>query len=273
MVSTNWLGLRAPLDRDLHATLSGMEQGFQVRLIATFDPDVVSAPPDAIASEWLASHHPAFDQFPVRDGDATIGVLLRDRTAEPQKRTVREAMHPLRDGMMVSADTPIADLIPALKEGHCRLVLRGDRINGLVTQSDLLKLPVRMLFFGLITHLEIVLRAVIGRRLAWEGWAERLPGDRRRQVRREFKSVQDARLDPDPLEFTVFGDLIDVLRGEADFDAAFIEDLMRIRAFRNTIAHAKTYVQRPEDVVELVTTFMAIRSAIERASRIAGTEK
>ena len=200
------------LELELETALRAIEAGFHVRLIATFDPELVWAPVNAPAAEWLVNH-PGFDQFPVKDGDAAVGLLIRGAAFD--RKTVREAMQALHDRMIVSADTPLTDLIPELCDGHCRLVLRGDRINGLVTQSDLLKLPVRMLLFGLITHLEICLRAFVRSRVRWPEWLERIShGPRRRQMCREFDTARDARLDPDPLEFTNFHDLIDVLKGE-----------------------------------------------------------
>ena len=164
-----------PLDIELSSALTAIEAGFHVRLIATFEPDLVWAPADAVASEWLADNYPEFDQFPVRDGEAVIGLLVREGGLHATK-SVRSIMQPLRDGMIVSADMPITELIPSLCDSSCRLVLRGGRINGLVTQSDLLKLPVRMLLFGLASHLEMCLRAVVRARCPWPMWLrESLP--------------------------------------------------------------------------------------------------
>jgi hypothetical protein len=98
------------LDSELETALNAMEASFHVRLIGTFAPDLVCAPAEAEAAPWLAQNNPDFDQFPVSQGDATVGVLLRQGNHD--NKTVREAMHPLRDGMIVSAHMPIADLIP-----------------------------------------------------------------------------------------------------------------------------------------------------------------
>jgi hypothetical protein len=260
------------LDAELDAALRGVEAGFHVRLISTFEPQLVWAPADTPAEEWLAASNPDFDQFPVRDGDATVGLLLRGSPDE--SKMVREAMLPLRDGMIVSADTPITDVIPALKENHCRLVLRGGRINGLVTQSDLLKLPVRMLLFGLITHLEICLRALVRRRSSWPDWLERLPTDRRRRrVREAYEASRAERLDPDPLEFTNLSDVVSLLSTDLGLDSSFEADMRDITRFRNDIAHAHTYVRSSADVQRLVTQFTSIRCWIQRVSEITGSAR
>src|SRR5437899_10933759 len=100
------------LSTELEAALSAMEASFHVRLISTFDEDLVCAPADEEAARWLMANHPDFDQFPVKEGDATVGVLLRK--GDHRSRTVLESMQPLREGLIVSADMPIADLIPEL---------------------------------------------------------------------------------------------------------------------------------------------------------------
>jgi hypothetical protein len=247
------------LDEELDSALRAMEAGFHVRLIATFEPALEWAPAEASAAAWLTANHPNFDQFPVRRDGVAVGLLFRNGNHNGQ--TVAEAMHPLRDGLIVSSDTPISDLIPELRHSHSRLVLRGGRITGLVTQSDLLKLPVRMLLFGLVTHLEICLRALIKRRIP--NWMQTLDGKRRRQIRKEFRRASAARLDPDLLEFTNFSDLVDILNRDGTLGTQFESDMKSIRELRNLVAHAATYVHAPADVVRLADCFDSTRTWIE----------
>ena len=102
----------------------------------------------------------------------TIGVFLRGD--KHKSRSIREAMRPLRDGLVISTHMPIGDLIPQLRHNHFRLVLRDHDIDGLVTQSDLVKLPVRMLVFGFISHFELLMRALIRRRHVRTEWMDAL---------------------------------------------------------------------------------------------------
>lgn len=253
------------LDTELDAALKAMSTSFHVRLIGTFAPELVWAPVDVEAAEWLSKNHPEFDQFPVKDGDSTVGVLLRH--ADPRGKTVATAVQPLRDGLIVSADMPIADLIPQLRENHYRLVLRGGRIDGLVTQSDLVKLPVRMLLFGLISHLELCLRALVRKRAPWPQWLDLLAPKRRRKLSGELGDVKNARLEPDPLEFTNLGDILSVLAHQPDLADGLRAESESIRKLRNSIAHAKTYISSPDDVREFVDRFTCVRSWIDRVSR------
>jgi hypothetical protein len=227
---------------------------------------LVWAPADADATSWLAENNQDFDQFPVKHGDGTEGILLRQ--GNHKGKAVREAMQPLREGLIVSADMPIADLIPELRENHHRLVLRGGRIDGLVTQSDLLKLPVRMLVFGFISHLELLFRALIQERHAGAQWIQKLDANAQQRINRKLRKFKDARLEPDPLEFTFFSDALEVLVNEPDMSASLSADKEAITNLRNDIAHAKTFINSPEDVKGFVDRFKLLRGWIERISAL-----
>jgi hypothetical protein len=256
----------AGLDTELETALKVMETSFHVRLIGTFAPDLVWAPDEADAAAWLAENNPDFDQFPVRQGDATVGILLRE--SGHTGKTVYDAMQPLREGLIVSADMPIADLIPQLRESHYRLILGGGRIDGLVTQSDLLKLPVRMLLFGLISHLELCLCALVRARAPWPEWLKRLESGQQKEICRRLDALKHARFEPDPLEFTNFSDVVDVLAQEPDSGDEFKAQLEAIRQLCNDIAHAKTYISLPDEVPEFADRFTHIRGSTNRVSHM-----
>jgi hypothetical protein len=61
--------------RQLDAALHAMELSFHVRVIATFGNDLVCAPANAESSQWIKVHGADFDQFPVKNGIETVGVL------------------------------------------------------------------------------------------------------------------------------------------------------------------------------------------------------
>jgi hypothetical protein len=177
-------------------------------------------------------------------------------------------MQPLSEGVIVSADMPIAELIPQLRESHYRLILRGGRMDGLVTQSDLLKLPVRMLLFGLISHLELCLRALVRERAPWPKWLELLEPERRKTVRSKLEDLRKARFEPDPLEFSNFSDVLDVLAQQPDLGDSFRDEANLIRILRNDIAHAKTYISSADDVCRFADRFTYIRDLIDRVSQM-----
>ncbi len=60
-------------------------------------------------------------------------------------------MEPLSDANLISADAGILTFVMSADQAHCRLVVDGDRIDAIVTLSDLQKLSVRPAVFLLIT--------------------------------------------------------------------------------------------------------------------------
>jgi hypothetical protein len=229
------------LTNELESSLRAMEQGFLVQLIATFGGDLVCAPAEASAVQWLAEHSTDFDQFPVRQGDETIGIL--DRRDEHGNRSVLEAMQPLREGLIVSAHMPITDLIPKLRESAYRLVLRGGRIDGLVTQSDLLKLPVRLVSFALITHLEQVMAVMIAKRWPDNTWFSKLSEGRRKKLNDKLEDLTKQKMNPPLLELSEFSDKRNLCKELlAEGKSNFIDQLEELRVLRDQIAHAATFI-------------------------------
>lgn len=248
------------LSAEFEAALKALGASFHVRLIGTFDPDLVWAPAEAAAAPWLAENYPDFDQFPVRRGDGTLGVLLRE--GDYGGRKVGEAMKPLREGLVVSADMPIADLIPELKENHYRLVLRGSRIDGLVTQSDLLKLPVRLVVFALITHLEQVMADVISARWQDDAWFAELGEGRQSKINAKESELRGRGMNPPKIELMDFADKRDLCRKLFDGSKSkFRGELSNLRDLRDQLAHAATFVDRSDGKTGVVAFVEKFESA------------
>src|ERR1700730_3697820 len=88
----------------LDVTMAGMEAGFKVSHIAAFDLEVC-APEMSVENVLNDLGLMDFDHIPVRDGSRIVGMLDRG----PLKRTgiVRDSMHRLDGGMLVSAEQPL----------------------------------------------------------------------------------------------------------------------------------------------------------------------
>lgn len=253
----------ADLDADLQAAMSALEASFHVHLIATFKPQLRCIPHDAIAAEWLEGADADFDQFPVQDGESIVGLLYRhdlrcDGTAE-------EAMYPLWEGVVVSSNMPISELIPEMGGLKARLVLRGAKVDGLVTPSDLLRLPVRLCLFSLLTHLEQVMAELILVRWPGDEWRRQLSPGRQKNILKKQADLQARRMNPPLLELTEFGDKRDLCRKaqaisgnrkkyEAEMDA--------LRDLRDSLAHAATFLDEREGtkgVNKFVNQFLSAR--------------
>ena len=257
-------------DKEFEAALKAMEASFHVRLIGTFDPDLICAPAEAAATAWLAESNPDFDQFPVRRGDVTVGILLRE--ADHGGRTVHDAMQPLREGLVISADMPIAHLIPELRDSHYRLVLRGSRIDGLVTQSDLLKLPVRLVVFALVTHLEQVMADVVSTHWPDESWLLQLSEGRQKHINDKESELRTRGMNLPKIELTEFSDKADLCKQfVVGSKSKFKEERANLRDLRDQLAHAATFVDSSDGksgVVGFIDKFESAKRWIDEFSTL-----
>lgn len=226
----------------LEATMSGLEAGLRVLHIATFNPQFCR--PDTDTGQVLADEALRdFDYIPVKDGQRCVGVLRRGGGATDGPVSTR--MDLLTDAMIVSADAPLSQFIPIMAGEPYRLVVGGPQIQGvvgIVTRSDMLKLPVRLLAFTQVTHLEMVLAEVIRARCASDDeWMDRLSPSRRKGVRDKIQEARDDGIDPPALEFTGFCDKRDIVAKLYRPGKSFKDDLKKIEDLRNTVAHAGSY--------------------------------
>lgn len=165
-------------------------------------------------------------------------------------------MRRLDDGLLVSSDEPLKGFIPLLIESPHRLVVRGARIEGIVTSSDVHKLPVRLLAFALVTHLEMTMADVIVRGSDGEDWTLLLSEGRQRKVMEKFGRLRTEKFDPPLIEVTDFCDKRDVLAKIGVLNVPSkrkaVDDFERIEELRNSVAHAATYAQTEEQLAKFV---------------------
>jgi hypothetical protein len=258
------------LRQQLETALKDMERSFHVSSIATFAKDLIFAPADVPAREWLSKKGQAFDQFPVKDGNETIGVL--DRFVDHGDALIRDAMMPLREGLIVSSDMPLTDLIPQLQESPYRLVLYGQRLDGLVTQSDLLKLPVRLVTFALITHLEQVMATLISVRWPQESWLSEISDGRRDKIEKKRVELSERKLDPPLLELTDFADKRELCkRLIRSSKSRFEHELTGLRDLRDQLAHAAIFIdpsKGPSAIQEFASKFQNTQRWIDELTQL-----
>jgi hypothetical protein len=190
-------------------TMKGLETGLKVGDIATYGFLSCGAEEDAAEVMSRAELLP-FDCIPVKDGDRVVGVL--ERNGQVMSGAARESMRPLDDGLLVASDEPLKGFISLLVETPHRLVVRGARIEGIVTSSDVHKLPVRLLAFALVTHLEMTMAEVIVCNSDGDDWKLLLSPGRRSKVTEKFEELRTENFDPPLIEVTDFCDKRDVLR-------------------------------------------------------------
>lgn len=238
---------------ELQATLNGLENGLRVRQIATWDLVPCQPDDDSPSVAALMAEH-GFDHMPVKV-DGRVVAVFQCPTGEISG-SVRDHMRLIDDSMLVSADAPVAQFIELAATNPYRLVVDGAGINGIVTRSDLHKLPVRVYAFTLITHLEAVMADLIRQHCSTDKtWLDMLSSGRQAKVRCKLSHAQEQHLDPQAIEFTDFCDKRTIVRKCCRFDQAFERDLKRIETLRNKLAHAGSYADTHaslQDFVECV---------------------
>jgi CBS domain-containing protein len=140
----SWASPALNVDQD--RTLDHLERATPVRLIGTFENLITAEPDDSVADAIEKAYEQSFDYLPVVEtGTSTIIALLRIADAkENVGAKVLDVMAGLSARNLIAADAPLMHFIYSGDENRCRLILDGEQITGLVTLSDLQKLPVRM---------------------------------------------------------------------------------------------------------------------------------
>jgi len=225
----------------LQSTMGGLDAGLHVLHIATLDPQCCAVS-DTVEAVRADERFRGFDHVPVvNEAGRVVGVFAPGDAAHG---AVGEAMRPLDDTMLVSADEPLTRFLPTLADGPYRLVVRGTRIGGIVTRSDVLKLPVRLLAFTLVTHLEMTMASLIRAKHPHDDtWMDLVEPYRQKGVLSKFKRLQKHKLDPSLLECTDFRDKRVVVAKLYALDDTFLTETEQVEEMRNAIAHGADYGQ------------------------------
>jgi hypothetical protein len=236
-------------------TMRGLESGLTVGDIATYgflSCDGLDQAAEVLARDELAQ----FDCIPVRDDGRVTGVLLRD---DKVSGTASEAMQHLHDGLLVAADEPLKAFLPLLVETPYRLVVGGATIEAIVTASDVLKLPVRLLAFALVTHLEMSMADVIVRRSTSDEWKRLLKNGRQTRLDAKFQELKRDNFEPALIEVADFCDKREVLLEMGVLTTHTSKTQARQgfkdieQKLRNTVAHGATYIQNQDELREFIS--------------------
>jgi len=261
-----------PGSTDFKLMMSGLERGLQVAHITTAADQLRYCQHDEeIEAVLNRSDLLQFDQIPVQEQGVIIGLVRKLTVPFGAKGPARRHMQLLGESILVSADASLLEYI--LNDSLDRLVIHGTKIHGLVTRSDLLKLPVTLLGFALVTHVEAVMltliRAIgVGEQI-WLGYLEQ---GSRKDIRKRYKQLTEKRSDPDLLELTTFSNkhtILEHLAAEETYasclpDRESISQLEEIRQLRNIIAHTGGKVDSPDSIQELIGLLRLTQNWIER---------
>ena len=227
-----------------------LHSGLAVALIATERKRLMTCRlNESLSAVVPQSTEKQYDYLPVTndDGGEIVGLLHARECAQHASGTecVREHFRPLSEGDLIGANASILDFIRDADSKPRRLIVSESEITGLVTVSDLQRLPVRVALFALVTGLERTMAGAISKQYEDENeWRELLSERRREKVREKVaKSKQDDRF-VKTLLFTEFCDKRDILLHF--FPSSLSKTKLRrqleeIEELRNQVAHASDY--------------------------------
>jgi len=203
------------------------------------------------------------DFAPATDKGRVVGYVERRRLASaPRGRPVRDLTYPLVGGVIVSADTPIGELIDWLPDQRILFVLEGREITGFVTIWDLNKQPARAYLYLILAGLEIALADLV----RWRYGTDQRPvlaalGKRDQDsVRGRVGADRDADADSDLVSYLGFKHLLRVCENDGALREAmggFSKTRWRsytwpLSDLRNDIMHPiSSFVNSPDAVEEL----------------------
>jgi len=265
-----------------------LHAGLTVELISTKRPHLMTCAPHEALPDVMARNTEPYDFLPVvasGDGfrDQIIGLFhaakfFGERSGEGQ---IEQHYAPLSEDYLIGADASILNFVVDADEKPCRLVISGPNIVGLVSLSDLQKLPVRAALFALITGFEISMFEAIKRECPNDNdWKRHLSDGRRQKIEEEIEQSHEGDGFVDTLLFTQFCDKSEILLKDFQLPQSktvFRKNLDQIQALRDNLAHANEYAASPDQarhVCAVVRNLLTLRDVIavmeRRDSDVAG---
>jgi hypothetical protein len=273
-MSANWASPAFAGTGDVFQTL---HSGLTVGLIATHRDELKTCKKDEQVSHVLNSNSDDFDFIPVLDDSGHeprfVGLFP---AAEVRNRaigggSVASVYLPLAEEYLIGADASILDFVIQADTRPCRLVVSGSQIEGLVTLSDLQRLPVRASLFALITGFEMTMADFIKAKLPdTQAWMAMLKPKRIEKIQQEILMAQAKDAFVDALLYAQFCDKAEIMKRLMPPDMsspAFERQLRHFEDLRNSLAHANQYAASPDQakrVCNLVRELLNMRLEIRK---------
>lgn len=257
--------------------------GLTVKLITTPIEEVMTCHAAERVAEVIARNTALFDYLPVKDAPDDAGRIVGlFHAAEffgavaPDGR-VADHVIGLTESHVIGGDAGILDFVGDADIKPCRLVFSGARISGLVSLSDLQRLPVRAALFAVITGLEMTMADAIRRRhSADDAWLACLSENRRGKIEAEMAKSRQGDGFVDSLLFTQFCDKAEIVRESISLPIGKKElksRLGRLERLRNSIAHANEYAATREAAATVsrdIRDLLKIQKMIAAADGVVG---
>ena len=267
-----------PLEGGTSQTLQALETAMQVVAIASLDLKTCQVS-DRVAEILARPELERFDYIPAREltsqrlgySSQIVGVLHRDEAGKSRESrdisgdiSVREAMQPLDESLLISANASLLSYIENADRSLYRLVARGEEIIGIVTPSDLQKFPVRPLLFSAISAVELLLAEWLRQNYREQDWLAVLSEKRQAIIAQRWLDWDRDNTALDLVSVTEFCDKRDAALNLGAFPSksAARKKLRDIEWLRHAVMHSGDYALTPENARRVSRTMRQTREAI-----------
>ena len=161
----------------------------------------------------------------------------------------------LNSAMFMAADAPLLSFVETADQQRFRFLLDEGDFVGLVTLSDLQRLPVYALLFGLVIAVEMLLMEQIRKACGTtpDAWLVKLNVNQRETIERQWKDAMRRNVAIDRLSCASFGQEIQAAIGLGLFvkDDETHRRLFALKALRDQVCHASEFAPTSEHALEI----------------------
>lgn len=235
-----------PLGTSVDDFLASVRSHFPVSLIATPRKDLLCRPKEITQGIEEDQELTGFDQIPLTDGsgDQIVAMYVKG-----------EGVVELREDLFMAADASLLSFLESADRQRFRLLISGGGVYGMVTLSDVQKLPVYAVLFSLVVAVEMLLMDWIRRasRGDDEVWFQYLDRDQRRKVETHWKQRKNDNMDIDRLSVASFGQEVTAAEGLGLFKghADQLECIKRLENLRHQVCHAMEVAPTSEQALKI----------------------
>ena len=260
---------------DFSATMSAIEHTLTVRLIMA-RPLVTLGENQRVAEVLDEDSNALFDCFPVRGkGQAVVGAVFREDAPLPDALAA-DVMRPLHDVPLIESGQPIEEFMARMRDTERLqwLVVHGAEICGIVTRSDLARLPGRLLLTIRLVRLEQLAGERIRSLSGNDDWVRHLSEQRRANALSLAEQDRSTGDDLDLINYINFTDkkmILEALATETD-DRKDAKSLGGLIEMRNELMHgrerdidhasAKKILERTARIDALIAKWSGARGSV-----------
>ena len=171
---------------------------------------------------------------------------FRDNPTKFLGKNVSDIAAEIKPEFIMSSKASISEFIQSDREDGWYFILRGRKIDGIVTTADLQKLPVRTLIASLIIHVEILMTEFIKKFYKDENeWFIGLRLQRQKRIEGNWKKLREDDLTVDRITVSFFCDKRDGILNKFNFHSfskgTAKSELINVEKLRNSVFHANNY--------------------------------